>query len=72
MPLNFNIYRRLEDGQVLLVASRREACEAENLVTELNQHWPGEYGIQQEDGTELMARQHACRIHHDLQVGRGS
>ncbi len=47
MPSGFYVYRRLEDGQVLTVAWRKDAERAAKLVSELNELWPGEYGCRE-------------------------
>ena len=47
MESGFNVFRRLDDGQELHVAWRRDVEAAEHLVADLNDTWPGEYGYRE-------------------------
>jgi hypothetical protein len=46
MSAGFNIYRKLENGHSLQVAWRRDRSLAEKLAKDLNENFPGEYGIE--------------------------
>lgn len=48
MELGFNLYRKFEDGDVLLIAWRPDLNEAEELMRGFMDSWPGEYGIRAE------------------------
>ena len=41
----YKIYRETEEGQEFFIASRPSVIEAERLVANLNDNWPGEYSI---------------------------
>jgi hypothetical protein len=41
----YKVVRRLEDGQVLLIASRKDLEEARRLIESLRAEWPGDYSI---------------------------
>jgi hypothetical protein len=47
MQHGFNVYRRLDNGEIVHVAGRRDAEAAEKLGLELNEMWPGDYGYQE-------------------------
>jgi len=53
MRLGFNVFRKLDDGQVLHVASRRDVEQAEHLVAELNNTFPGNYGYREANSERL-------------------
>ena len=42
----FNIFRKLDNGEILYISWRADLKQAEQLVRELNEQWPAEYGIQ--------------------------
>lgn len=46
MASGFNIFRKMETGDVLQVAWRPDLSSAEKLVRELTQSFPAEYGIE--------------------------
>ena len=47
----YMILRELGNGQQLWVASHDELKQAEQLKESLNQHWPGNYSIQESVST---------------------
>lgn len=53
MKSGFNVYRKLDDGQVVHVAWRKDAQAAESLLADLNSTWPGEYGYREANGEPL-------------------
>lgn len=52
MASGFNIFRKFEDGEILLIAWRQDMEQAEQLAREFMENWPGEYGIQPEGSDE--------------------
>lgn len=50
MALGFNVVRKLEDGEVLAITWRERLSEAEGIVRELAECWPGEYLIEEATG----------------------
>jgi hypothetical protein len=56
MELGFNIYRRLESGEVFYISWRPNLERAEQCVLALNEQWPGDYGI------EKATQQHICSL----------
>jgi len=49
----YKVFRKLEDGKFLLVASRDNREEALQLVTALNTHWPGDYIVRDSEGRNI-------------------
>jgi hypothetical protein len=49
----YRVVRKLEDGQEVFVASRKDLLEAEQLIASLMECWPGDYSIQ---GTDSLSR----------------
>jgi hypothetical protein len=47
----FNVLRKLENGELLLVRSCAELEEAKRLAAFFNECWPGEYCVRK-SGTE--------------------
>ena len=45
MSHGFNIFRKLENGEIVQVAWRPDRLAAETLVHDLATQFPGEYGI---------------------------
>jgi hypothetical protein len=45
MESGFNIFRKLDDGEILYVAWRADRKNAEQLVRQLSEWWPADYGI---------------------------
>ena len=43
--MRYDIFRKIDDGEKLLVASRSNLEAAQDLVRGLNEHWPAEYTI---------------------------
>jgi hypothetical protein len=50
MRSGFNIFRKLENGEVLYISWRADLKQAERLVWDLNELWPAEYEIQEGSG----------------------
>lgn len=42
---NYEVVRRLEDGQILSIAIHADLDAAEKLIRLLNAEWPGDYSI---------------------------
>jgi hypothetical protein len=53
MQRGFNVYRRLDNGEIVHVAWRREAEQADKLMQDLNEMWPGHYGYLEAEGEPL-------------------
>jgi hypothetical protein len=47
----FRIFRQLEDGEMLLIAARDSREEADKLVREIREAWPGVCEIKQMECT---------------------
>lgn len=47
MSSGFNVFRKLDNGEPVQVAWRPDRKHAEQLVRELNEHWPAEYRIEE-------------------------
>jgi hypothetical protein len=50
---NYEVVRRLEDGQILLIAIHAELDAAEKLIRSLNAEWPGDYSIRDKSKSVL-------------------
>jgi hypothetical protein len=54
MARAYDILRKLENGEVLSVASRNNLTEAKRLAESLNSYWPAEYIVREvESGAEI-------------------
>jgi uncharacterized protein (DUF2249 family) len=54
MARAYDILRRLENGEMLAVASRNDLTEARHLAESLNFYWPAEYIVREvESGAEI-------------------
>lgn len=53
MKRGYNIFRRLDDGQILHVAWRRSPEQARQLIADLSDTWPGEYGYREAEGVAI-------------------
>jgi hypothetical protein len=42
----YKILRKLENGELLEVGSLNDLSEAKQLLESFNEHWPGDYRIQ--------------------------
>lgn len=42
----YKIFRKLETGELLMLASSDNLDQAKQLVESLNEHWPGDYSVQ--------------------------
>ena len=49
----YRVFRQLENGEFVQVASRAELEQAFRLVEELKALWPGEYAVRDSDGNDL-------------------
>lgn len=52
----FRVFRQLENGEFVHVASRDELEQAVQLVEALNAHWPGEYVVRDSEGNDVELR----------------
>ncbi len=58
MPRAYDILRRMENGEMLPIASRRNLEEAKELAESLNAYWPAEYIVREcASGAEFQLRQ---------------
>ena len=56
-----DILRKLENGEVLPVASRNDLAEAKQLAESLNSYWPAEYIVRDSrSGAEFHLRERAA------------
>lgn len=46
MESGYRIYRKLDNGEQLVIGAQKTLSEAEQLVRSLAEHWPAEYVIQ--------------------------
>jgi LPS sulfotransferase NodH len=49
----YRVFRQLESGEFVHVASRDELEQAVQLMEALNTHWPGEYVVRDSEGNEV-------------------
>lgn len=49
----YRVFRQLENGEFVHVASREELEQAVQLVEKLNTHWPGEYAVRNSQGNDV-------------------
>ena len=49
----YRVFRQLENGELLQVASRDERQQAVELRKALNDLWPGKYTVQDEEGNDV-------------------
>lgn len=52
MPSGVHIFRKFDDGDILLIAWRADINEAEELIKKFNEDWPGDYGTRAEGSQE--------------------
>ena len=58
MPRAYDILRKLENGEVLPIASRNDLEEAKQLAESLNAYWPAEYIVREcASGAEFHLKQ---------------
>jgi hypothetical protein len=58
MARAYDILRRMENGEVLPIASRRDLEEAKELAESLNAYWPAEYIVREcASGAEFHLKQ---------------
>ena len=50
----FSVLTRLEDGEVMFVASREQLGQALQLALEFNASWPREYVVQDSEGKNVV------------------
>jgi hypothetical protein len=50
------VFRQLENGEYIQIASREELEQAVQLVEALNAHWPGEYRVRDSEGNDIELR----------------
>jgi hypothetical protein len=48
----YSVFRKLENGEFLHVASRDELGQALQLVEALSVHWPGDYAVRDSEGSD--------------------
>ena len=57
MARAYDILRRLEDGELMRVASRSDLTQARHLAESLNDYWPAEYVVRDTDsGGEITTK----------------
>lgn len=63
MARAYDILRKLENGELMQVASRFEVAQAEELVASLNFYWPAEYVVRESASGQQVAlkTQTPCR-----------
>jgi hypothetical protein len=49
----YNVFRQLENGEFLHVASRDELEDAMKLARELKAFWPAEYVVRDSEGNDV-------------------
>ena len=49
----YTVYRKLENGEFLHLASRDELEEAVQLVKAFKVHWPAEYVVRDSQGNDI-------------------
>jgi hypothetical protein len=49
----FSVLTRLEDGEVIFVASREQLGQAMQLAQDLNASWPREYVVRDSEGKNV-------------------
>jgi hypothetical protein len=54
----FTVLTKLEDGEFVFVASRKQLGQAMQLVQELNAAWPREYVVRDSEGRSLEANEY--------------
>jgi len=47
MKIGYNIFRKLENGEKLLIASLKDRQQAEQLAQSFDEQWPAIYEIQE-------------------------
>jgi hypothetical protein len=47
MPRAYDILRKLENGEMLPIATRNNLTEAKHLAESLNSYWPAEYIVRE-------------------------
>jgi|KBSMisStandDraft_5_1062788.scaffolds.fasta_scaffold1011302_2 hypothetical protein len=52
----YSVFTRLEEGEVVFVASRDELGHVAQLVQELSANWPHEYVVRDSDGNNVDLR----------------
>jgi len=58
MARAYDILRKLENGEVLPIASRNDLSEAKQLAESLNAYWPAEYVVREcASGAEFHLKQ---------------
>ena len=50
----FSVLTRLEDGEVMFVASREQLGQATQLAQEFNASWPREYVVRDSEGKNVV------------------
>lgn len=64
MARAYDILRKMENEEVLLIASREELGEAKQLAESLNSYWPAEYIVREaESGVEFRLKQDRLADH---------
>jgi hypothetical protein len=49
----YGVFRKLENGEFLEVASRDELEQVLQLVEAFKAHWPGEYVVRDSEGNDV-------------------
>lgn len=71
MSRRYRVFRKLINGEQMLVASRNERGEAADLVESLQQYWPGDYSVR-EEGYEEDALSGATEEGNDCAMSCGN
>jgi hypothetical protein len=48
MNRRYRVFRKLPNGERIVVASRNEMDQVTQLVNSLKEHWPGDYTVEDE------------------------
>ena len=56
----YRVFRQLESGEFVHVASRDELEQAVQLMEALNTHWPGEYVVRDSEGNDVELTRLSC------------
>lgn len=67
----YRVFRKLINGEQMLVASRNEREHALELVESLKQYWPGDYSVREEND-EPDARPSAAEERNDCPMSCGN
>lgn len=49
----YSVFKQLENGEFVHIASRDELEQVVQLMETLNSHWPGEYVVRDSEGNDV-------------------